>query len=195
MPTGHTQVTIYNIALDIVSSRAITTLSENSVECRWMNRNFEHYVRSALRTEAWNFAKELHELNQQVTTPANYLWRYGFDLPNGWLRVLPPRYNGERLGSLLKYEVASDTLYADHEYIRTGIIMDRQHPGTWDSLFADYVGARLAYGIAHSLTHKASFRADAKQAVQDAYDIASSVNAFESPPDDVEQFDIIRVRG
>lgn len=193
MPTGHTQVTIYNLALDIISTRAVGSTSEISPECRWLNRNYEHYVRVALRTELWNFAKELHELNRQVTSPP-YLWKYGFDLPPGWLRVIPPRYLGARTGSLIKHEVAKNTLYADHEIVRTGIIMDVQNPGEWDPLFADYVGARLAYGMAHTLTHKASFKAETKQAVQDAYDVAATVNAFESPVDDTETHDVIRVR-
>ena len=55
--------------------------------------------------------------------------------------------------------------------------------------------ARLAYGLSHALTHKASFRQQAQEAVSEAYEQASEVNAFESPPDDTEQFDIIRVRG
>lgn len=193
MPTGHTQVTIYNLALDIVSTRAVSSTSELSPECRWLNRNYEHYVRSALRTELWNFAKELHDLNRQVATPP-YLWNYGFDLPSGWLRVIPPRYNGARTGSLIKYEVTGNVLYADHEIVRTGIIMDKQDPGEWDPLFADYVGARLAHGLAHTLTHKASFKAETKQVVQEAYDVAASVNAFESPVDDTETHDVIRVR-
>lgn len=194
MPTGHTQVTIYNLALDIVSSRPVASIVEQSPECRWLNRNYEHYVRTALRTELWNFAKELHDLDRQVTTPANYLWRYGFDLPSGWLRIIPPRYNGARTGSLISFEVAGNVLFADHEIVRTGIIMDIQNPGEWDPLFADYVGARLAYGLSHTLTHKASFKAETKQAVQDAYDVAASVNAFESPVDDTETHDVIRVR-
>jgi hypothetical protein len=194
MPTGHTQVTIYNLALDIVNTRPVASTSELSPECRWLNRNYEHYVRVALRTELWNFAKELHELNQQVATPANYLWTYGFDLPVDWLRVIPPRYNGARTGSLIKYEVAGNTLFANHEIVRTGIIVDKQNPGEWDSLFAEYVAARLAHGLAHTLTHKASFKAETKQVLQEAYDVAASVNAFESPVDDTETHDVIRVR-
>lgn len=193
MPTGHTQVTIYNMALDIVSTRPVASTAEASPECRWLNRNYEHYVRSALRTELWNFAKELRDLNRQVAEPP-YLWTYGFDLPSGWLRVIPPRYNGARTGSLIKFEVAGNVLYADHEIVRTGIIMDKQDPGEWDPLFADYVAARLAHGMAHTLTHKASFKAETKAAVQEAYDIAASVNAFESPVDDTETHDVIRVR-
>lgn len=194
MPTGHTQVTIYNLALDIVSTRAVTSTAESSVECRWLNRNFEHYIRSALRADVWNFAKEMHNLDRQVAEPA-FQWTYGFDLPVGWLRVLPPRYGGLRTGSPIKYEVMSDVLYTDHEAVKAFIVMDRQNPGTWDPLFADYLGAKLAYGLSHSLTHKASFKAETKQAVQDAYDIAATVNAFESPVEDTEQFDVIRARG
>lgn len=194
MPTGHTQLTIYNTALDLVQSRPVASTAEASPECRWLNRNYEHYVRTALRADLWNFAKELHELTRQVAEPP-YNWTYGYDLPVGWLRVIPPRYLGQRTGSPIKFEVVRNTLYTDQETVRAGIIMDVQDPGEWDPLFADYVAAKLAYGLSHTLTHKASFKAETKQAVEDAYNIAAVVNAFESPGEDIEQFDIIRVRG
>lgn len=194
MPTGHTQVTIYNMALDIVSTRPLSSISEVGVEARWLNRNYEHYVRSALRADLWNFAIEMHDLNRQVAEPA-FRWRYGFDLPVGWLRVIPPRSGGYRNGSPIKHTVASDVLYTDHEAVKADIVMDRQDPGTWDPLFADFLGAKLAEGLAHALTHKASFKQLAAQMRQEAYDVASTVNAFESPVDDTEQFDIIRARG
>ncbi len=193
MPTGHTQLTIYNMALDTVSSRPVGSTAETSPECRWLNRNYEHYVRSALRADLWNFAREMHDLNRQVAEPA-FRWTYGFDLPVGWLRVIPPRYGGYRTGRPIKFEVASGVLYTDEEGVKADLIMDKQNPGEWDPLFADYLAAKLAYGMAHTLTHKASFKAETKQAVEDAYNIAATVNAFESPVEDIEQHDILRVR-
>lgn len=195
MPTAETQMTIYNGALDIVGSRPVSSLAEASPECRWLNRNFTAYVQSTLRRDLWNFATELHELNLQVDKPP-FRWGRGYDLPPGWLRVVPPMYGGVRGGRPIKYEVKGNSLYSNEGTpFYCELVMDRQVPGEWDALFADLIKARLARGMAHSLTHKASFKQLAQQAEQEAYDIAQQVNAFESPMDEVEQHDIIRVRG
>lgn len=194
MPTSETQMTIYNGALDMVGSRPVASLSEASAECRWLNRNYTAYVQSTLRRDLWNFAMEMFELNQQVDGPA-FRWRWGYDLPPGWLRVVPPMYGGRRGGRPLKYEVKGNVLYSnDGNPFYCEIVMDKQVPGEWDALFADLMKARLADGMAHSLTHKASYKQLTKQTVQEAYEIAQQVNAFESPMDEVEQHDIIRVR-
>lgn len=192
MPTSHTVNTIYNGALDIVSSHPIV-LGDNRAEARWLARNYQHYVRTALRQDVWNFAVELHELNQ-TTTPA-FRWGYAYDLPPGWLRVIPPTYRGERGGQPIPYEVKGGAFLTNRAadmYVE--LVMDRQDPGDWDDLFANVVMARLAHGMAHALTHKASFVQLAKQTAQEAYEIAQQINAFESPGDDAEQHDIIRAR-
>jgi len=193
MPTAHTVIGIYNGALDMITSRP-TYLGEDRVELRWLNRNYATYVQSTLRKDLWNFATELHELNQGAD-PA-YRWAHSYDLPNGWLRVIPPTYSGYRDGQPMPYEVKSNRLLTDtSENCRVELIMDRQDPGEWDPLFASLIIARLANGMAHAFTHKASFVQLTKQAMDDAYDDASTINAFESPHERAEQHDILRVRG
>lgn len=192
MPTSHTVTTIYNGALDIVSSHPVT-LADNRAEVRWLNRNYQHYVRTALRQDLWNFAIEMHEL-AQTTAPA-FRWNYAYALPNGWLRVIPPTYRAVRGGQPIPYEVKSDLLLTNRAtdmYVE--LVMDRQVPGTWDDLFANLIMARLAHGMAHAMTHKASFVQLAKQTALEAYETAQQINAFESPGDEAEQHEIIRAR-
>lgn len=196
MPTAHTVTTIYNTALDIVQSHPVT-LADDRKEVRWLNRNFAHYVRAALRQDLWNFSMELHELS--ATTAPDYRWTYAYGLPNGWLRVVPPTYSGYRDGQPITYEVKSQggsmvVMTDKGDPFRVELVMDRQDPGDWDDLFANVIATRLAHGLAHALTHKASFVQLAKAAAVEAYDIAAQVNAFESPGPDVEAHDVIRAR-
>lgn len=194
MPTMHSIETIFNASLDIVGERPINSLVENRKEVRWLVRNYSHYVQTSLRQDVWNFATELWTLNQ-TTAPA-FRWKYAYDLPNGWLRMLPITYDGARTGAPTKHEVKSNKVLTDkNNPLFVELIMDRQNPGEWDPLFANLVIARLAHGLAHALTHKASYVQLAKQAVDEAYDVAQMVNAFEGSPGETEQHDIIRVRG
>lgn len=196
MPTAHTKYTIYNLALDVVQAFPVVP-GDQRKEFRWLERNFEHYVRMALRRDLWNFAMELHELNR--TDDPVQRWTRAYDLPNGWLRVVPPTYDGCRNGRPIPYEVKSQNgamvlMTNEYSYMRVELVMDRQSPGEWDDLFANVVAMNLAVGLSHSLTHKASFTQLAKQNAIDAYDIAAQVNAFESPGPDNDQHDVIRER-
>lgn len=196
MPTAHTKFTIYNLALDVVQSHPVVP-GDDRKEYRWLQRNYEHYVRTALRRDLWNFATELHELNR--TDDPAYRWSRAYSLPNGWLRVIPPTYDGYRNSRTIPHEVKSQNgsmvlMTDEYTSMRVELIMDRQDPGEWDDLFANVVAMNLAVGLAHSLTHKATFTQLAKQQATDAYDIAAQVNAFESPGPDNDQHDVIRER-
>ena len=195
MPTSETLHTIFNGALDIVSELPATSVSQDRKEVRWLVRNYTPYVQASLRANPWNFAIEYHTLNRSASDPA-FRWSYGYDLPNGWLRVLPPTQYGYRDGAPIPHEIAGNQLLTDWGTadLHARLVMDRQDPGDWDPLFASLIKARLAAGMAHSLTHKRAFVDAAKQAVAEALEVAETVNAFEGSADLTEQHDILRVR-
>lgn len=195
MPTSHTVTSIYNMALDIVADNPVTSPADVGPLCRWLNRNYSHYVEVALRQNPWNFACEYFSLNSAADAPA-YRWTYAYDLPNGWLRVLPLTEFGDRGGLPIAHEVKGNRLLTSQASpARVEIVMNVQDPGQWDPLFAAVVSARLAQGMAHRFTHKKSFVDVAKQLAAEAYEAAELVNAFEGSPEPTEQFDILRVRG
>lgn len=195
MPTSHTLVTIANRALDFISEFPISTLADESPYARWINRNFSHTAEMSLRQQPWNFACELVSLNAAPDRPA-HRWRYRYDLPPGWLRVLPPTWDGNRNGRPLNYEVKRDGLFMNEAGPRpVEIVFNVQEPGHWDPLFAELVAARLALGMAHRFTGKNSFVEQCRMLAQEALDAAAEINAFEGSLDPVEQHDIIRVRG
>jgi hypothetical protein len=195
MPTAHTVETIMNGALDIVGERPMASLTDTRPETRWLIRNYVSYVQAALRQNIWNFACELHELNEDPTQPA-FRWRHAYWLPNGWLRVVPPTYNGERHGRPIPHEVKGNRILTNATApLPVELVMDMQMPGEWDPIFASMIIARLAAGIAQSITHKKSYTDTANQMAQNAYDTAEEINAFEGSPAPTEQHDVIRVRG
>lgn len=195
MPTSHTRVTIYNLALDTIGEIPIATLNDPSAYARWLNRNYAHTVETALRQNPWNFAIETHELAAEPSPPSKR-FRYCYGLPPGWLRVLPPSHNSERYGRPLPYEVVGNKLYMQAQGpLPVRLVMNKQEPGSWDSLFAAVVAARLAVGMAQRFTRKASYTDLARAMAAEALETALEANAIESPIDPVEEFDIIRVRG
>ncbi len=194
MPTSETVHTIYNGALDLISEVPAASIVENRAEVRWLNRNYSRVVQGTLRRDVWNFAIETQELAAAAAPAAR--WDYAYDLPNGWLRVLPPTYDGLRTGRPIIHEVKNGQVLTDHVApLYAELIMDRQTPGDWDPLFAEVVIARLAQGMAHRFTHKALFVDRCTQAAAEAYEVAAMINAFEGSPQPNDQHDVIRVRG
>lgn len=195
MPTSYTKLTLWNAALDHVGEYPLTSVSQESAYARWMGRRFEHVVQAALRANVWGFSCELHTLSASVTVP-EFRWLYQYDLPNGWLRVLPLTGYGERGGALIPHEVKDNVLMTDEPApLHVEIIMDRQDPAAWDPLFAEYIAAQLGYGLARRFTKLASSVKDAQEAVSVAYMQAEQAGAFEGTAEPIEQHDIIRVRG
>lgn len=194
MPTAHTVTTLYNMALDYIGEFPVSSPSDTGPYARWLNRNFSHYVQMALREEPWNFAIEMHELTPDVTEP-DYRWDYSYTLPAGWLRVLGPTYLGERGGEVVSHQIIGNAILTNvGTSLPVEIVMDVQAPGEWDPLFAGMIAARLAYGMAHRFTAKASYAALAKETAADFKEQAAAINAFEGSLEPIEQFDILRAR-
>lgn len=194
MPSSLTQHTVFNMALDMIAEPPATSVLEGRPEVRWLNRNFAPYVERELRANIWDFSVELHELTQYPTAPA-YRWLYSYNLPNGWLRVLPLTYEGTRTGTTIPSQVLSGRLHTDlASGCRAEIIMNRQVPGEWDPLFGGLIAARLAHGMAHTFTRKTTFVSLVKEMVDAAYDAAITAEAFEGTPTPIEQHDVVRVR-
>lgn len=195
MPTSHTMVTLFNLALDVIVEQPISTISDNSAYARWLNRNFAPTVEAALRQQPWNFACEFFQLSQDVPKPA-FRWHRQFTLPPDWLRVLPLTEGGYRNGRPIPHEVKSNKLLTNASSpVPVELVMNRQNPGDWDPLFATMIAGRLAAGMAHRFTGKTSFLEKAQQMAKEAFEEAEQANAFEGSLMPVEQFDIIRVRG
>lgn len=194
MPTSLTVTSVYNMALDIIAEQPVASTSDVGPYARWLNRNFSPVVEAALRANPWNFACEYHQLNAEVDLPA-FRWKTKYGLPNLWLRVLPLTYTGYRGGQPVSHEVKGNFLYTNTtSSLNVELVMNKQDPGEWDPLFATYIAAKLAHGMAHRFVRKASFVQLAEKMAAEAFDNATVIDAFEGSPDTTEQHDIIRAR-
>lgn len=194
MPTSLTVTSVYNMALDMIAEAPLSSTAGVNDYARWLNRNYSPVVEAALRANPWNFACEYHQLNASVDVPA-FRWKTKYDLPNLWLRVLPLTISGYRGAAPVSHEVKGNALYANTtSALNVELVMNKQDPGEWDPLFATYVAAKLAHGMAHRFVRKTTFVQLCAQQAQQAYDQAELIDAFEGTPDLTEQHDIIRVR-
>jgi hypothetical protein len=196
MPTSQTKLTVWNLALDIVRETALQSPTQDAPTARWLERNYSHAVETTLRSYVWGFAKEKVALPADATAPA-FGWSYRYKLPPGTIRVLPIRENGARLGRPVAYEIVGDYIETNHGApLNITVIKDvSANPGRWDALFVEIVRCKLALGMANKFTGKAQFVDRAQRMLVEAQERAEQIEAFESPAEPTEEFDILRVRG
>jgi hypothetical protein len=197
MPSALTKLEVWNLAIDIIKDTALQTSDlGTAATARWLERNWSHAVRTTLRSYPWNFAKELRSLSQDAVDP-EHTWSKRYQLPPNWVRVLPFRRNGDRVGRPIPHEVVGNYIYTDESApLRVPLIMDKsEEVSSWDPLFTEIIRCKLALGMANKFTSKNKFIELASQMLTTAQQQAEQIETFEGSAEPAEQFDILRVRG
>lgn len=196
MPSGMTKLDVYNLAVDLIRDTALQSTQQAAPTARWLNRNFNHAVRTTLRAYPWNFAKKLVSLSAEAVGP-EHTWTYRYKPPAGWMRVLRITQGGYRFGYIVPHAVIDGYINTDEPPpLKVELIMDKTaNPGEWDDLFVEIVRCKLALGMANKFPGKAKYVELASQLLRAATEQAETIDAFEGTPEPVEQFDVLRARG
>lgn len=195
MPTSHTQLTIYQGAMDIVSNRVPASTSEDSPEVRWLNRNWQHYREMALRANLWSFSIELHSLNSDGDYVAEAGWSYRYTWPNNAIRMIPPTLYGRPGFPPVPLEQRGLKIYCNvAQPLPVRFVMNESDPANWDPLFAEVIMASLGEGLALKFVHLSKWLQIAQQRKKDALELAAQIDCFEAGMEQAEVYDIIRAR-
>jgi hypothetical protein len=177
--TLNTDVEVANLALDMVKEAPITDMNENRAASRWMNRNFVPTRNLVLTAHVWKFAMKRAEIAASATAPA-FEWKYAYPKPEDCLRVLPLRQNGLMNGRLIPHAVeGSDILTNATSPIRIRYISVVENVAEWPIHFVEAVAARLAAGIAHTLSGKTTMVEISEQRYRAALTMAASIDSAE----------------
>jgi hypothetical protein len=195
VPTAHTDLTIYNGALDIISEQALTATNVSTPEARWLNRNYAHYREMALRANLWSFSIELHDLSADGGYTAAAGWAHRYSWPNNAIRMIRPTQYGRYGYPLVHIESRGNKIYSNWEApLTVRFVMNESDPGEWDPLFAEVIMASLAEGMCQRFVRKNTYLEIAMQRKQNALDTAEQIDAFEADMEPMETHDIIRAR-
>jgi hypothetical protein len=189
-----TQVGIYNRVLTKLGSQPVTSTSDESEQCRVLNRIWE-YVRDAeLRDNNWNFAITRASLSADGTAPA---WGYDtrYAMPSDCLRIIEiDGFTGlnEPLGSVGpgdpdfriegRYILCDETSEIDIRYISKEI-----NVSDWDSLFVDAIAARMAFEACEPLTNNASKKEQFLRDYKEAISKARRADGIETPAEPLQE--------
>ena len=184
MPTQLAKVDVMNMALDILEEDVLTSPGDDRQVARLLDRNYDPTRDELLRLHPWNFALGLAALAEDGTTPA-FGWGKRYKLPTDCLRLLPVQKDGKFNGAPVPHEVVGSYVHTDATApLKIRYTKRVENPGEFDPLFARALSGRMAWYVAHAITHKQSYSDRAGNIYQTVLDEAKLIDGLEGTPED-----------
>jgi len=175
---------ICNLALDLLSQPAISSISEATVQARRCARWYDATRRELLRMHFWNFAKKQVELSRSSTVTPLEGYTDAYKLPNDYIRLMNI---GDTQTSLqqMDFNIVNGYLYLNNSGAAGQIItyiFDEVLVVRYDPLFVRLFAALLAKNMAYSFTQKNTVVQSLAEEVQMLLVQAAGSDGQERPP-------------
>lgn len=170
--TTVSEVSISNLAMQLLGAKRIVSLTEDSRNARACNNCYEILRDAELEAHPWGFAVQRAVLAPDVTAPLfDYL--YAFTWPSDALRILPPRRYP--LDWLME---GRKILTNDGNTLQVRYLKRITDPAQFHSTFVLALAARMANHMCEEITQSNQKKADAEKAYKEAIAMARKMNAF-----------------
>lgn len=161
---GMTDVSIANLALNILSAQPITSFTEGSETANRVNAVYE-LVRDNLQSEHnWNFSRKQARLAKVDETP-KMDWAYSYAVPSDCIRML--RCEGD-----YKFAIYGNRLYSNVDGLNVEYYSKVVDASRFSAGFSHALAYRLAELLCYGITQNAAFAqlmvAKAKSATEEA---------------------------
>lgn len=173
------QIEIINVALTLLGSDLITSITENSERRRTATALYDNVRDATIRAYPWNFAKRRVTLASTGTAP-NSDWSYAFTKPADCLRILGT------YPSQVKYDVEGGTVVSNESVLKIKYLIRVDDPNEFDALFVQAFAARLAHAMAYRRVQSSSREAELWSMYKAILKEARSVDAQEGLAEVVE---------
>ena len=165
MAANKDDVGICNLALTMLSTSRIESLTEDSENARKCNAIYNLTRDGLLTQHYWNFSLKEASLASTGDTPTIEDWAYIFQLPTDCLQVV---YNDGQY----PYAIIGDKLYSNQSTCNIRYVSRVTTPQLFSYGFVNALAARLAADLAFGITQNASLtqamEAKAQQALKEA---------------------------
>jgi hypothetical protein len=170
-------VSIANLALQLLGAGRITSLTEDHKNARAVNSCFEFLRDRELRAHAWNFAIKRATLAPSSVEP-EFDYDYAFPLPTDSLRLLPKaEHNLDWI--IENVDDKSCIVTNDGDTLEIRYIAKITDPTKFDMLFVYALAAKIAEHCCEELTQSNTKQQKATQFYKDTIAEARKINAFE----------------
>lgn len=185
-------VTIWNRALQILGAKAVSSLTENSVNARACQTCYDSIRQSELRAHFWNFARK-RAIIAASTTPPLFDRDNAFALPPDFLMLVQPDFDqnfNDRQWQIEGGFICCD----DTPPLQIIYISDVTDPNLMDPTFREMLSAKMAEQMSEQLTQSNSKIAAANSNYKSAEAKAKKANAFSNAASDSPEDYFITVR-
>lgn len=167
------KLSIYDQAARACGAGGVSSLGASTSAVANLDAVYETVVDSFLAKEPWSFAVKKAALSRDSSTPLNE-WQYQFSLPGDFLALeaLYPR--------TMNYDLVGQKLYANQTTVEIDYRF-RPSESTWPEHFVNAIVAELAKRICIPITEKADRAQLLAREAQQAWVIATNVDAKQRP--------------
>ncbi len=174
-------VSICNLALQRLGSKAISNLTEDTTGARECNRVYKHARDSELRSHPWSFARTRVQIAADSTSPA-FGYNNRYQLPADYVRMLPT--NGiDATPDQEDFQIEGRFILTDRGSPINLVYMKKvTDENEFDALFTDVLVGRIAVDVAEKVTQSNTKKTNAEKRYAASKNVAKRINAFERPP-------------
>ena len=172
-----TDIDVANVSLDLLKENVISSFDDDKVVGRWMKRNYPIVRDIVLALNPWSFAVTRDTLSETLPVPTfDYLHKY--TKPADCIRILPPRYNGQKNGPLVDYTIEGAYILTNAGApLRIRYIKRIEDATLFSPLFIDAFTMNMALRLAPLLTGKSGLVTELKQSYKDTLTQAMFVDS------------------
>lgn len=175
------QTEICNKALLLIGEKRIVNINDNLQRARDVKAAYNTSLAAELRKHTWNFSKGRAVLSPDADAP-EFEFDFQFSLPADFLKVIKDpneRHDWTIEGRKL---LTSESDVLELRYVR--LVTDTTQ---FDALFVEAFASRLAQQIAITVTHSATQKQIADAQYREDIGEARKADAFEKPPQDLQE--------
>lgn len=190
----YTDVSICNMALDLLDASPIVALDESTKLTRACRRNYAPVRDEVTEAHAWSCAKKRTALAALSEKPA-FGWLHAYQLPTDCLRVLPLTYGGYEEGELIPFEIEGRKILTNAKApLKVRYLRYMEDPSLCTPMMAKAIAARLATVIGRGVTGKETYVQLAEQQYDEIMMKAEQLDALNMSAGDVVLNDWTEVR-
>lgn len=146
-----TKLQIWNRALNHIGELRISGLTEDSVNRRLLEANYEDDKRAVLEMHTWKFAREHSNLATNATAP-EFGYAISYELPVDFIRMVYfnntiPEYRDQKA-----FEIVGSELHTDETTAKITYIKDITSAGSFSAGFVEALSLYMAKNLAYYRT-------------------------------------------
>jgi len=145
-----TKLSIWKRALNKIGEAPVTSLTENSVNQRILDANYDDDRKAVLEMHSWKFARVLVEL--AATTVPAFGYDAAYQLPTDFIKIVEFNNTDPEYREKCPFDIVGDQLHTNEDFAKIKYIKDSTSEGDFSAGFVDALATYIARNIVYTRT-------------------------------------------